>query len=620
MISSLFSKPDLIKTFQPLSDSGKAYLEIQLVNPATGKTEGRGFFNDPDFLLEACRGLVGRSNFCLSNYAYTQAQIPTRTSYNQFDRTLADSPTQAAARAHSLSLLMLFKPELIRETAAQQGQADQYLGILYQIDGILARMNIKCYSMDYFLTGVVLRFWPQGALHKRPLNKSTLGTATKRLLELVEKKMTAQEMKHFALTASVFEKISDPVPGLPGVFAGDAPDGMVVTSSGSLSPGEDESFAVFFEDVFDAKKVRPRESDTFAPPANIQGLSQNWQEMAYEPDPPQGIRDGKGFTEGKGELADVHARENMRELVSWFQNYSQGKWRWPLYSAPFNKIHQGAACGELLLLRCDPFASELGFQFLMQCAEGYCKEGTGQLLIFTKKRAMGDLALAALSRHYKGNPLAGRPAGGTPDAATLAKAFESLFPAPPQIAPCGRSDGPEELLKFLEHDYLPKQRKKGNALMPLAILIDNLDEFAGEDDAATFQGLSQLKMRLREFNSTLWVTRMGACDSGSASDVSGLADHLAVLDHDGSRETRAAGTAPSASEWEASFRLDMPVGKLTQEISLAKIAFRAHGSHRRFASNYAYHRPSCLFKEIGPQPEPQAAPQSVPGSAVARDR
>lgn len=620
MNSSLFSKPDLIKTFQPLSDSGKAYLEVQLVNPVSGKAEGRGFFNDPDFLLEACRGLVGRFNFCLSNFAYTQAQIPSRPSYNQFDRTLADSPTQSAARAHSLSLMMLFKPELIREMGAQEGQADQYLGILYQIDGILARMNIKCYSMDYFLTGVVLRFWPPGALHKRPLNKATLATATKRLMEVLEKKMTAQEMKHFALSASIFEKIFDPVPGLPGVFAGDAPDGIVVTSSGSLSPGEDDAFTVFFDEVFDAKKSRSREPENYAPPSNIQGLSQNWQESTYEPESSQGLRPGKDFPEGKGELADVHAREGMRELVSWFQNYSLGKWRWPLYSTPFNKIHQGAACGELLLLRCEPFASELGFQFLMQCAEGYCKEGTGHMLIFTKKRAMGDLALASLSRHYKGNPLAGKPAGGTPEASTLAKAFESLFPNPPQIAPCGRNDGPEELLKFLEHDYLPKQRKKGNALMPLVILIDNLDEFAGEDDAGTFRGLSQLKMRLREFNSTLWVTRMGSRGTGSPSDVSGLADHLIDLDHDGSHETRESGNPSTAPEWEASFRLEMPIGKLTQDISLTKIAFRTHGSHLRFGGNYAYHRPSCLFKEISPQPQPQPAPQPVPGDALARDR
>src|SRR5690606_26390028 len=111
MSSSLFGKDDLLKTFQPLSESGKAYLEIQLINPKSGKAEGRGFFNDADFLLEACRSMVGRYNFSLSNFAFNQAQIPTRGSYNQFDRALSESPTQDQARAHSLSLLLLLTPD-----------------------------------------------------------------------------------------------------------------------------------------------------------------------------------------------------------------------------------------------------------------------------------------------------------------------------------------------------------------------------------------------------------------------------------------------------------------------------------------------------------------------------
>ena len=177
MLSSLFSKPDLLKTFVPLSETGKAYLEILLVNGKTSKVEGRGFFNDADFLVEACRGLVGRFNFCLSNYAYTQAQIPTRASYNQFDRTMADFPGQDQARAHSLSLAMLFKPDLIREMAVQSNHGttgDPFLNIVYQIDGILGRLGLKSYSVDYFLTGVVLRFWAPAALQRRPLNKLTL--------------------------------------------------------------------------------------------------------------------------------------------------------------------------------------------------------------------------------------------------------------------------------------------------------------------------------------------------------------------------------------------------------------------------------------------------------------
>jgi hypothetical protein len=640
MLSSLFSKPDLLKSFLPLSETGKAYLEIMLVNGKTSKVEGRGFFNDVDFLLEACRGLVGRYNFCLSNYAYTQAQIPTRGSYNQFDRALADFPGQDQARAHSLSLCMLFKPDLIKEMSRQsaQGSPDQFLNIIYQIDGILGRLGIKSYSVDYFLTGVVIRLWAPTALLRRPLTKHALGQATRKLLEVLEKKMTPQEQKHFALTSSVLGKMCDPAPGLPGMFAGDASDSMVVTSSGALEPGEDNVVTALFEEVFEAKKSK-LDKETYVPASNIQGLSQHWQETQepqYESTPSPGLQHEKGYASGKGDYQDAQPREGQRELVTWFQNYTQGKWRWPLYSAAFNKMHQGAGCGELLMLHCDPFASELGFQFLLQCAEGYAKEGTGQLLIFSKKRSQGDIALAALSRHYRGNPLAGKPPGGTPDAASLAKAFDSLFPNPPQIAPCGHKDGLEQLLKYLEHDYLPKQRKRGNALMPLAILIDNLDEFTGgsHDPADTFRGLSQMKMRLREFNGSLWVTRMGSPAQGAADECVSLADYLLVLDNDGSREESLKGSEsaetsktlgaalaksirpPKAAEWEAGFNVELSVAKLMQEISLAKIHFQAHGSHRRFHGHYVYHRPSNLFKEINPAQ--QSAPQTAAGQSMAQ--
>ncbi|HKP98446.1 MAG TPA: hypothetical protein VJ385_22135, partial [Fibrobacteria bacterium] len=408
MFSSLFSKPDLLKTFVPLSDSGKAYLEVMLVNAKTSKVEGRGFFNDADFLLEACRGLVGRYNFCLSNYAYTQAQIPTRPSYNQFDRSLVELPVQDQARAHSLSLVVLFKPDLIRELYIQGGNADQLANIVYEIDSILGRMDIRKYSLDYFLTGITVRIWAPGALRRRPLVRTTLGTVTKKLVESLEKKMTPQEQKHIALTSSASGKIHDPVPGLPGMFSSESNDTMVVTSSGTLEPGEDAPINSLLEEVFEAKKAKP-DKETYVTLANIQGLSQNWQENGeplYESAPSPGLQHEKNYSTGKGDYAGNQPREGNRELTSWFQNYTQGKWRWPLYSATFNKFHQGAGCGEMLLLQCDPFAGELAFQFLMQCAEGHAKEGTGQILIFSKKRGLGDLALSALSRHYRGNPLA----------------------------------------------------------------------------------------------------------------------------------------------------------------------------------------------------------------------
>ena len=260
------------------------------------------------------------------------------------------------------------------------------------------------------------------------------------------------------------------------------------------------------------------------------------------------------------------------------------------------------------------------------------------MLLFSKKRSLGDVALCALSRHYRGNPLAGKPSGGVPEAASLAKAFDSLFPNPPQLAPCSRQDGLEQLLKYLEHDYLPKQRKRGNVLMPLAIVIDNLDEFAGDDPAETFRGLSQMKMRLREFNGSLWVTRMGTSAQGADDPCVGLADYLLVLDNDGSRESAmkraepaeaAARTAraPNASEWEAGFHVDLSVARLMQEVSLAKIHFRAHGSHRQFHGHYVYHRPSCLFKEINAAPSarrqarrPRERPMPCRGRRARRSR
>jgi hypothetical protein len=62
--------------------------------------------------------------------------------------------------------------------------------------------------------------------------------------------------------------------------------------------------------------------------------------------------------------------------------------------------------------------------------------------------------------------------------------------------------------------------------------------------------------------------------------------------------------------------VDLSVAKLMQEVSLAKIRFQAHGSHRHFQGCYVYHRPSCLFKEINPAP--QGAVHAPPGASVAQ--
>ena len=388
MISSPYSRQDLLKTFMPLSESGKAYLEVLLVNPKTSKPEGRGYFNDLDFLLEASGPHVGRYNFCLSNFAYAPEQIPTRASCNQFDRTLPDVG-QENGRAHSLSVALLFKPDLIREMGEQAGGNEQFLGIVYQIDGILGRLGLKSFSLDYFLTGMVARFCPAGALQRRPLGKTALAQASKRLMEAIEKQMTTQEQKRFALASAVHGKLWDPLPGLPGQFSGGGADGIVVTSSGALQPGEDSLFAALLEEALDGKGSRGERASQAEPYApNIHGLSQGWSGEDYGQDSVSDIGKtiemGKSFSAVKadstGRKPAPSAREPSKEVVSHLQSLAQGRWRWPLASGIFNRVHHGSGCGEMLLLQCDPFAAALGFNVRMQCAEGLTREGTGRRL------------------------------------------------------------------------------------------------------------------------------------------------------------------------------------------------------------------------------------------------
>lgn len=638
MISSQYSRQDLLKTFMPLSESGKTFLEVMLVHPKTSKPEGRGFFNDLDFLVEACNSQVGRYNFCLSNFAYAPEQIPTRASCNQFDRTLLDGGLQENARAHSLSVVLLFKPDLIREMSEQAGGNDQFLNIVYQIDGILGRVGIKSYSLDYFLTGMVARFCPYATLQHRPLNKAALTQVTKRFLDGVEKQMTTPEQKRFALGTAVLGKMWDPLPGMPGLFSG-GQDAVIVSSSGALQPCEEAPFMALLEDALDGKGSRPAERPSQAEPyaPNIQGLSQNWMNDQFEQDPTTDIGKsfemGKSFTAGKPETPahkpGLGNREPSKELVGHLQAMAQGRWRWPLVSGYFNKVHQGSACGDMLLLQCDPFATDLAFNFLMQCAEGQAREGTGQIAIFSKGRSAGDLALPSLCRHYKANPMESRQANKFPDPAGLAKVHASLFPNIPHIPAVGRGEGLDNVVRYLEHDYLIKQKKGGNTLMPLAIIIDNIDEFWQDSDMETCKRLAAVKQKLREINGTLWVTQMRRPDGlADPRAYLGLADHLVTLDHDGSLEAADAGRPgrpPKAGEWEAGFHLDLSMGKLMHDVSLVKIRFQAHGSHRLLHGHYVYYRSTYLFREIHPPAAtPAAAPQAAPetearaqGSAAA---
>lgn len=624
MISSIYSRQDLLKTFVPLSDSGKAFLEVMLVNPKTSKAEGRGYFNDLDFLLEACNAHVGRYNFCLSNFLYPPELIPTRGSCNQFDRSLLDGGLQERARAHSLTVILLFKPDLIREMSDQPGGGDQFLNIVYQVDGILGRLGIKNYSMDYFLTGMVVRFCPQATLQHRPLNRTALAHVTKRLLEAIEKQMTSQEQKRFALGTSVGGKMWDPLPGMPGLFAGEGQDTVIVSSSGALQPGEDAPFAALLEEVLDGKGSRlqadrPSAQEPFSP--NIQGLSQNWVEGQFDADTGAGM--GKSYANLSSKQADSNViksdmgtREPSAEVAGFLQSAAQGRWRWPLVSGYFNKVHQGSACGEMLLLQCDPFASDMAFNFLMQCAEGSAKEGTGQIAVFSKRRGAGDIALASLCRHYKANPLDARQPGKFPDPAGLARVQASLFPNVPHIPACGRGEGLDNVLRYLEHDYLIKQKKSGTALMPLAIIIENIDEFWQESDLETGKRLAGIKQKLREINGTLWVTQSRPEQAQAPKAYLGLADHLMTLDHDGSFEAADYGKSarPRAGEWEAGFHLDLSMGKLMHEISLVKLRFQAHGSHRVLHGHYVYYRPTFLFREIHP-PAPSAGSAGSPAAA-----
>lgn len=626
----------------PLSESGKAFLEVMLVNPKTSKPEGRGYFNDLDFLLEACNAQIGRYNFCLSNFAYAPEQVPTRNSCNQFDRTLLDGGLQEKARAHSLSLVLFFKPDLIREMTEQAAGGDQFLNIVYQVDAILSRLGIKSYSLDYFLTGMTARFCPYAALQRRPLGKTALAQATKRLMEAVDKQMTTQEQKRFAVGSAISGKVWDPLPGLPGMFSADQQDAVVVTSSGALHPGEDAPFAALFEEALDGKGTRlqaerPAAQEPYAP--NIHGLSQTWVDTPFDQDPVTDIGKsfemGKSFTSNLGSALDRDgappgkedgiaqsprgaqpAREPTKEVTQHLQSIAQGRWRWPLFSGLFNQVHQGSACGEMVLVQSDAFSAVLAFNFLMQCAESYAKEGTGQICVFSKRRGAGDMALPSLCRHYKANPLESRQAGKYPDAAGLAKVHASLFPNVPHIPAVARGEGLDNVLRYLEHDYLIKQKKAGGPLMPLAIIIEDIGEFWQESDLETGKRLAAVKQKLREINGTLWVTQARSAGAPAPKAYAGLADHLLTLDHDGSLEASDAGTrAPKAGEWETGFHLDLSMGKLMHEISLVKVRFQAHGSHRVLHTHYVYYRPTFLFREIHPPSAGQAQSAGAAPSA-----
>ncbi len=141
--------------------------------------------------------------------------------------------------------------------------------------------------------------------------------------------------------------------------------------------------------------------------------------------------------------------------------------------------------------------------------------------------------------------------------------------------------------------------------MPLAIIIDNLSEFTQGEGPETFQNLSILKMRLQEFNATLWVSQIRQALTISFEPIMALADYYLSLDYNGTRQAineDGQTNTPKPERWEAGFHAEFTTDLLVQEFSLIKINFQAHGSHRGIKGLYAYHRPSYLFKEINPVP------------------
>ncbi|HLP31691.1 MAG TPA: hypothetical protein VK150_10035, partial [Geothrix sp.] len=255
----------------------------------------------------------------------------------------------------------------------------------------------------------------------------------------------------------------------------------------------------------------------------------------------------------------------------------------------------------------------------MQSAESLAKEGQGQIAVFSKRRGAGDIALASLCRHYKANPLDSRQAGKFPDAAGLAGVHDQIFPNAPHVPAVGRGEGLDNVLRYLEHDYLVKQKKNGGPLMPLAIVIDDLGEFWQDSDLETAKRLAQVKQKLREINGTLWVTQMRPAPEPAPRQYLGLADHLLALDYDGSLESHDSGAKPpKPGEWETGFHLDLALGKLMHEISLIKIRFQAHGSHRQLLGHYVYYRAAALFHEVHP-PTPQSASE-IRAAAFSRSQ
>jgi hypothetical protein len=589
MISTLFNKQDIATAFETLSSNRKMVLEVLLVQPKTGRVEGRGFFNDSDFLCEGVNSFLGRYNFALSPFAYLPDQIPSRNSYNQFDRALGETVAQDRGIAHSLTLGFFFKPDTVKEMENAPDLRQGILQTAYQVGAILDRMGLKTYSLEYNPQFLTARFIPAAmpADFKRP----QLAKLAQVLQTRVEKDMFPAEHKKFVPRASLVQGY-DPMPGLPGLF-GDAKDTFTVWSLSPPHIAQEPIFTQLVEESLGIKKAAAT-ADVYGP-SNLQGLMQSWN--ADEEDAPKvsapntEARRQETHADSEG-FADRKQKAEVEQLGKYLKTAAASLWSWPLYSGMFQRVYRGTQCGQVLLLQTDPFAGDPAFHFLLQSAETLAKEGKGQVLVFTKKRAAGELALAALSRHLRGNPLL---AGNVPhDPEDLARSFASLFANPPLIPPCAPTEGLENLINYLDHDFQLRQKKTGSVPMPLCIVMDNLEEFRQADDHETYRALMKLRMRLRDLNATLWATHLVSPDkTEGARAYLGLADFHARFEYDGS------GVGSDSAAWERSFSLDASLQSVLPDLSLARISFAAQGSHRHYPSQYLYHRPTSLFTETG---------------------
>ena len=596
MISNLFNKSEMGAVFDLLSHQHKLLLEIQLINPKNHKTEGRGFFNDVDFLCEAASVHLGRFNFALTPYAYSPDHIPSRSSYNQFDRAMVEANPESWSRPHSLTVIFAFQPEALREIENNLDPQQGIVQMAYQIGAIMERLHIQSFSLEYNPLSITARFVPHFFQIEPSLTKPNFLHLTKLFRDCLEKEMTKAEHKKFALGSTILGQGMDPMPGLPGNF-GDTNDVSTVWSLSLPCLSDDPIFEALFEESQTGKKTK---SSTVYAASNLQGLSQSWSD---EPDeiPHKDLKAPAKPTKVESETeADGYSERKQKEEIGLLESQLKlalsTAWNWPLMSQTFNHLYGGTQGGQVLLMQADPFAGELAFQFFLQCTEPMTREGKGQLLIFSKKRKQADLALAALSRHYGFNPLLAQD-GAKTDPMLMAKNYASLFATPPLMPVCGANEGLENLINYLEHDFQLRQKRRSGAPIPLVILIDNLEEFRSEG-AETYRGLMRLRQRLNDLNATLWLTHLTSpSQAESVRPFLGLCDYHALLDHDGNFETPRVGMAA----WEQAFSPDPSLRPTLHEIGLVRISFSAQGSHRRYPSSYLYHRPTFLFKEMTPE-------------------